>query len=163
MNARKPFLLVALLAFVLALALAPAAMAKSDPVPASGSWAWTNDGWGEREHPSGSFHLYGYETGQWTGTFTASDTYEPYVALVTKSGELAGKLWIHFADASVDMGGGVVLQGDMTMLVMFKAGTADAAWMIHNGSGGLQHLGGEGTLAWTEAGMDYSGVVWTQK
>ena len=51
----------------------------------------------------------------------------------------------------------------MTMLVQFKAGTPDATWKIHNGSGELQHLGGEGTLVWTETGMDYSGVVWTQK
>ena len=58
---------------------------------------WTNDGWGEKDHPSGSIHLYGYETGRWTGTFTARDTYEPYVAGVTRSGDLWAKLWIHFA------------------------------------------------------------------
>jgi hypothetical protein len=85
------------------------------------------------------------------------------VAAVTRSGDLGGKLWIHFADATVDMGAGVLLNRDMTMLVMFKAGTADATWKIHNGSGDLQHLGGEGSLDWTDAGMDYSGAVWTQK
>jgi len=121
----------------------------------------------ERAHPSGSVHLSGYETGQWTGTFTASDTYEPFVAGVTKSGALWGNLWIHFADATVDMGGGVLLHGDMTMLVNFDAPTSavGATWKIHNGTGGLQHLGGEGTLLWNvyTGFMDYTGVIWTQK
>ena len=118
----------------------------------------------ERTHPSGSIHLSGYETGQWTGTFTASDTYETFVAGVTKSGDLWGNLWIHFAHATVDMGGGVILHGDMTMVVNFDApaSAVGATCKIHKGTDGLKHLGGEGTLLWADAGMDYSGMIWTQ-
>jgi hypothetical protein len=163
MRSRTAVVLIVLLAFVLAMAIVPAALAKSQPVAASGSWTWVNPVWGERDHPNGSVHLYGVEIGQWTGTFTASDTYEPYVAGVTKSGELWAKLWIHFTDATVDMGGGVLLHGDMTLLVSFHAGIDTAKWKIENGTGGLQHLGGAGTLVSTDTGMDYSGMIWSQK
>jgi hypothetical protein len=163
MKATRPLLLVILAVLLLALVVAPAALAKSQPVTAAGSWTWENTFWGEKDHPSGNVHLFGYETGAWTGTLAATDTYEPYVAGLTRSGELMGKLWIHFTDAAVDMGGGVVLHGDMTMMVLFRAGKTDATWMIHNGSGELQHLGGEGTLLSTDMGMDYTGVVWTNK
>jgi hypothetical protein len=61
--------------------------------------------------------------------------------------------------------GSEVLRGDMTILVDFKAATSleGATWKIHNGTGDLQRLGGEGTLVWTDAGMDYSGTIWTNK
>ena len=83
--------------------------------------------------------------------------------MVNKSGELWAKFWIHFEDAAVDMGGGAVLHGDMTMLVTFHAGTADAVWDVQNGTGQLRHLGGQGTLVWADTGMDCTGTVWTQK
>ena len=155
--------LVVLVAFVLAMAIAPGALAKSPRVAASGAWTWVpgEDGT-DTFLPSGHEFLQGYEVGQWTGTFTASDTYEPYVAMFTKSAELWAKLWIHFEDATVDMGG-APLHGDMTMLVTFHAGTDAAGWRILNGTGDLQQLGGEGTLVWTDAGMDYSGMIWRQK
>jgi hypothetical protein len=166
MKAKKPLLLVVLLAFVLALAFAPAALAKSQPVAASGDWTWVGNPDGtDRLLPSGQEFFKGSETGQWTGTFAASDAYEPYVAMFTKLGDLRGKLWINFADATVDMGGGKFLHGDMTMLVVFHAATWEdvATWKIESGTGGLKHLGGQGTLVWTETGMHYTGTVWTQK
>ena len=125
------------------------------------------EGGTDRVLPSGHEFLKGYEIGLWSGTFTASDTYEPFVAGVTKSGDLWGNLWIHFADATVVMGGGVLLHGDMTMVVNFDAPTwaVGATWKIHNGTGDLKHLGGEGTLLWNlDTGfMDYFGMIWTQK
>ena len=165
MKTKKPFLLIALLAFVLAMALAPAAFAKSDAVAASGSWTWVgNEGGTERELPPGSVFVHVSETGQWTGTFTATDVYEPFVGMFTKSGEVWFHLWIHFKGVDVAMGS-KVLHGDMTMLVDFKAATSleGATWKIHNGTGDLQHLGGAGTLVWTDLGMDYKGTIWTNK
>jgi hypothetical protein len=164
-------LLCLALVAVMALAVAPAAFAKSQPVAASGEWTWVGGEDGtDRLLPSGHEFLKGYEIGQWTGTFTATDTYETYVAMATLTDDgldwvtLAAKLWIHFEDATVNMDG-VLLEGDMTMLVIFHAGTwtEGATWKIHNGTGDLKHLGGEGTLVWTETGMDYSGMIWTQK
>jgi len=163
MRRKMTIVLMLALACVLLLAVAPAVLAKSHPVAASGSWTWVGYGGTDRVLPSGAEFLKGYEIGQWTGTFTATDTYEPYVAMVNKSGELWAKLWIHFEDACVDVGGGAELHGDMTMLVTFHAGTADAAWKVHDGTGQLRHLGGEGALVWTDTGMDYTGTVWTQK
>ena len=61
------------------------------------------------------------------------------------------------------MGGGVFLHGDMTLLVSFHAGIAGARWKIENGTGDLQHLGGDGTLVGTDTGMNYSGTIWTNK
>jgi hypothetical protein len=171
MSTKKPFLLV-LLVIVLALALAPAVLAKSQPVAAAGDWTWAGgEGGTDRVLPSGREFIKGYEIGQWSGTFTAADTYEPYVAMATLSDDpevgwdtLTAKLWIHFEDAAVDMGGSV-LEGDMTMLVIFHGDTwlDGATWKIHNGSGGLKHLGGEGSLIWTTPGMHYTGTIWTQK
>ena len=173
MKAKKPLLLVVLLAFVLALAFAPAALAKSQPVAASGSWTWVGgEGGTNRVLSSGHLFIKGYEIGQWSGTFTATDTYENYVGTVLFDPanpdtwySLRAKLWIHFADATVDMGGGVFLHGDMTMLVIFHGYTwweEGATWKIESGTGGLKHLGGQGTLVWAE-GMDYTGTIWTQK
>ena len=105
--------MVVLLAFVLALAFAPAALAKSQPVTASGNWTWVG-GEGGTDRVLAGDHLYikGYEIGQWTGTFTATDTYETFVAMVLFDPadpdtwySLRARLWIHFADATVDMGG----------------------------------------------------------
>ena len=83
MKAKKPLLCGVLLAFVLALAFAPAALAKSQPVTASGNWTWVGGEGGTNRVLAGD-HLYikGYEIGQWTGTFTATDTYENFVAMV---------------------------------------------------------------------------------
>ena len=172
MKAKKPLLCVMLLAFVLALAFAPAALAKSQPVTASGNWTWVGGEGGTNRVLAGD-HLYikGYEIGQWTGTFTATDTYENFVAMVLFDPadpetwySLRAKLWIHFADATVDMGGGVLLHGNMTMLVIFDGydWLQGATWKIHNGTGDLKHLGGEGALVWAD-GMDYTGTIWTQK
>ena len=173
MKAQKPLLCVVLLALVLALALAPAALAKSQPVAASGSWTWVGNEDGTNRVIAGD-HLYirGYEIGQWSGTFTATDTYEPYLGMVIFDPadpdiwySLRAKLWIHFSDATVDMGGGMLLRGDMTMLVIFDGydWIEGATWKIHNGTAGLKHLGGQGTLAWTTTGMDYTGTIWTQR
>lgn len=173
MKASKPLLLVVLLAFVLALAIAPAALAKSQPVAASGDWTWMGgEGGTDRELPSAHLFIKGYEIGQWSGTFTATDTYEPYLGMVLFDPadhdnwySLRAKLWIHFAEATVAMGGGVLLRGDMTMLVIFDGydWIEGATWKIHNGTGGLRHLGGQGTLVWTETGMHYDGNIWTQQ
>jgi opacity protein-like surface antigen len=170
---KRLLLIIVLLVCVLALACAPAALAKSQPVAASGSWTWVGgEGGTDRVLSSGHLFLKGYEIGQWSGTFVATDTYENYVGTVLFDPadpdtwySLRAKLWIHFEDATVDMGGGVLLRGDMTMLVIFTGydWMQGATWKIHNGTGGLRHLGGEGTLVWTPTGMDYTGAIWTQK
>jgi hypothetical protein len=176
MNLKKPLLVIVLLAVVLALAFAPAALAKGQTAPASGSWTWVGNegGWDktippQAPTPADKIHaiLHGSETGWWTGTFTANETYEPFVAMFTTELDpfAAGfwaKLWIHFKDATVDMGGGVFLHGDMTMLVIFHTDTSlseGATWKIQNGTGDLKYLGGAGTLVWTDTGMDYSGTI----
>jgi hypothetical protein len=190
MKAKKSLLLIVLLALALAMAVAPTAFAKSDAVSASGSWTWDPDPNGTyRETEIGgptlpvTLHgfLKGCEIGSWTGTFAAIGTLEPYVATATITIEfpddpelppdvtvlLRAKLWIHFANAAVDMGDGVVLHGDMTMLVIFQdRDPMGATWKIHNGTGDLKHLGGEGTLVYQPypgTGMDYSGMIWTNK
>jgi hypothetical protein len=169
MRVKKPVLLVMLLALVLVMAIAPGVLAKSASVAASGSWTWvTNDGGTWRDLPNGKAFLKLSETGQWSGTFTASDVYEPFSGMITPAGESEEVwflLWIHFKDATVNMGGGEVLHGDMMMFVKFRAATWQdgATWRIENGTGDLQHLGGHGTLVWTETGMDYSGTIWTNK
>jgi hypothetical protein len=175
MRAKRSLLLIVLLAVVLALAYAPAALATGQTAPASGSWTWVgNEGGTDRivppnaPTPSLKIHefLKGSETGWWTGTFTADETYEPFVAMFTvELDPLAvgfwAKLWIHFKDATVDMGGGVHLHGDMTMLVTFHTDTSSegATWKIQNGTGDLKYLGGAGTLVWTDTGMDYHGTI----
>ncbi len=173
MKAKKPILLVVLLAFVLVLAFAPAASRNRSPSPHRAH----GPGWAARAgrtECSSSGHLFikGYEIGQWSGTFTATNTYENYVGTVWFDPanpdtwySLRAKLWIHFADATVDMGGGVLLHGDMTMLVVFDGydWVQGATWKIHNGTRGLKHLGGAGTLVGTTTGMDYAGTIWTQK
>lgn len=173
MKAKNPLLLVVLFAFGLALAFAPVALAKSPSVAASGSWTWVGgEGGTNRVLSSGHLFIKGYEIGQWSGTFAATDTYENYVGTVLFDPDnpdtwysLRAKLWIHFADATVAMGGGVLLHGDMTMLVVFDGydWIEGATWKIHNGTGGLKHLGGAGALVWTTTGMDYTGSIWTQR
>jgi hypothetical protein len=173
MKAKQPLLCVVLLPVALSLALAPAALAKSPPVAASGDWTWVG-GEGNIDRVQAGDHLYirGYEIGQWSGTFTATDTYEPYLGMVIFDPadpeiwySLRARLWIHFSDATVDMGSGVHLVGDMTMLVIFDGydWAEGATWKIHNGTAGLKHLGGQGTLAWTTTGMHYTGTIWTQR
>ncbi len=167
MKVKKPLLVVVFLALVLAIAIAPEALAKSAPVAGSGSWVWSE---GEvlrlNELPNGKVFGKVVEIGLWSGTFSAADVYEPYTLMVNKSGDVWFHLYIHFKDATVDMGSGVLLHGDMMMLVKFLAASAGdgATWHIMNGTGDLKHLGGRGTLVWNESGyMDYTGAIWTNK
>jgi hypothetical protein len=167
MRVTRPLLLTVLLALVLVAAIAPGVQAKSAAVPVSGSWVWSEgDIRMMNGLPNGMVFGKIVEIGQWSGTFSAADVYEPYTLMVNKAGNPWFHLYVHFKDATVDMGNGVLLHGDMMMYVKFLAATAGdgATWHIMNGTGDLKHLGGKGTLVWNESGyMDYSGWIWTNR
>ena len=167
MRVKRPLFVAVFLALVVAIAIAPGALAKSAPVAASGSWVWSEgDVRMMNELPNGKVFGKVVEIGQWSGTFSAANVYEPYTLMLNQQEEFWFHLYIHFKDATVDVGGGRLLHGDMTMLVKFRAATwlGGATWHITNGTGELQHLGGRGTLVWNATGyMDYSGAIWTNK
>ena len=189
MKAKKPLLLIALLAVVLALAFAPGALAKGQTVDALGTWTTDYNDYTIRFipptfptiPPSDRFHEFvkGSQTGQWTGTFTASNTYEPFLLFFTTeldpiTLEPVEVFWanqlIHFYGVAVDMDPGPeeqLLYGDMTMRAIFRPDTCreGGTWKIQNGTGDLKHLGGEGTFVWSVGflNLDYFGTIWLNK